>query len=55
MQENFLNLDIEADESVTEPTEKMLTSYGGGKFEIVLDVIIVNTGLRIETLNGDIG
>ena len=36
------------EEDSTESTEKLVTSSSEGKFEIVLDVIRVNTNLVIE-------
>ena len=40
---------VEEDED-TESTEKMVASNFGGKFEIILDVIKVNTNLSIGGL-----
>jgi len=36
------------DDDVTESTEKMVSSQSEGKFEIILDVIKINTNLDLE-------
>ena len=48
MQENYENQYFGNEEDdTTESTEKMFASDAGGKFEIVLDVVKVNSSLTI--------